>query len=405
MSFIKESKKSVWKPDSVFSIMANYKKYTDEFGSAFATNAIIGSLKDEDENLVALETVFKAEANIPSRVKAAYPAGLKGNPEFIEQMKNWILNGNYNYAADGVATVGGSGAVFVGLDMCLDYGQSVLLPEVAWGSYKMMAEEFGFDIVKYDIYDIESMLKKAQDIAKKQGKVLIAINSPCHNPCGKSYTIAEWQKIVDKLNEISEYAEVILLNDVAYIDYAFDPIKAREYIKLFNELNEKVLVLIAASCSKSFTYYGHRLGTLLILNKNEKIVEEVEKGAELKVRCTWSTCNNTAMLSVGDVLKNHKDEYINEKAPYVEMIKKRSSLFMKEADDCHLEYYPYDEGFFVTLKVEDEDLNTKFHEALLNNHIYTVKTVKGIRIAICSMSLKSIEGLAYKIKEVLESVK
>lgn len=405
MSFIKESKKSIWKPDSVFSIMANYKKYTDEFGKAAATNAIIGSLKDEDENLVSLNTVYDVENKIPNSVKAAYPAGLKGNPEFIEQMKNWILNNNYNYYADALATVGGSGAVFVGLDMCLEYGQSVLLPEIAWGSYKMMADEFGFNIVNYDIYDIDSMLLKAEIIAKSQGKVLIAINSPCHNPCGKSYTLDEWKKIVTKLNEMSEYSEVILLNDVAYIDYAFDPIKAREYIKLFNDLNEKVLVLIASSCSKSFTYYGHRLGALLILNKNEKIVEEVEKGAELKVRCTWSTCNNTAMLTVGEVLKNHSEEFIEEKAKYIDLIKQRAELFIKEADDCKLEYYPYDEGFFVTLKVLDEDLNTKFHEALLNKHIYTVKTVKGIRIAICSMSLDSIKGLAYKLKEVLESVR
>lgn len=404
MSFIKETKKSVWKPDSVFSIMADYKKYVDEFGTEKATNAIIGSLKDEDEKLVALDSVFNCENAIPKAVKAAYPAGLKGNPEFIEQMKNWILNGNYNYYADGVATVGGSGAVFVGLDMCLDYGQSVLLPEVAWGSYKMMANEFGFNIVNYDIYDIDGMLKKAEEIAKSQGKLLLAINSPCHNPCGKSYTIVEWQKIVDKLNEIGEYADVILLNDVAYIDYAFDPIKAREYIKLFNELSEKVLVLICASCSKSFTYYGHRLGALLILNKNKEVVEEVEKGAELKVRCTWSTCNNTAMLAVGEVLKNKKEEFILEKSKYIDLIKERANLFKKEADDCKLDYYPYDEGFFITLKILDEELNNKLHAALLENHIYTVKTVKGIRIAICSMSLKSIKGLAYRIKEVLESV-
>ena len=405
MSFIKESKKSIWKPDSVFSIMADYKEFTDINGKDAATNAIIGSLKDEDEKLVALKTVFDNEAKILPEAKAAYPAGLKGNPEFIEAMSNWILDGNYQYYADGVATCGGSGAVFVGLDMCLDYGQTVILPETAWGSYKMMANEFGFNIVNYDIYDIDDMLNKVEEVAKKQGKVELVINSPCHNPCGLSLKEDDWNKIVDKLNEVSAYSDVILLNDVAYIDYAFDPKKAREYIKTFNKLNEKVLVLIAASCSKSFSYYGHRLGALLILNKNKDIVEEIEKGAELKVRCTWSTCNNMAMINVANVLNNHKDEYINEKAEYISLLKKRAELFLKEAKQENLDVYPYDEGFFITLRFKDEKMNSKVHEALLKKHIYTVQSVKGIRIAICSMSLKTIEGLAHKIAMVIESVK
>lgn len=405
MSFIKESKKSIWKPDSVFSIMADYQKYISENGKENATNAIIGSLKDEDENLVALNTVFDQEEKMDKAVKAAYPAGLKGNPDFIETFKNWILDGNSNLYSDAIATVGGSGAVFVALDMCLEYGQTIILPEVAWGSYKMMANEFGFNIVNYDIYDLDDMFNKIESVAKSQGKVLIAINSPCHNPCGLSYTNEQWGMIVDKLNEVSAYAEVILVNDVAYIDYAKDPKKAREYIAKFDELNEKVLVLIAASCSKSFSYYGHRLGALIILNKNKDIVEEVEKGGELKVRCTWSTCNNTAMLNVADVLNNYSEEYIEEKAKYIDLIKERSDIFLKEAKENNLDFYPYDEGFFITLRFLDEDLNSKVHSALLDNHIYTVKTVKGIRIAICSMSKNSIIGLAKKIKDVVKSVK
>ena len=405
MGFIKESKKSVWKPDSVFSIMADYKVFTDENGKDAATNAIIGSLKDEDENLVALKTVYDNEEKIAPRIKAAYPAGLKGNPEFIEAMKNWIIDGNYKYYVDGVATCGGSGAVFVGLDMCLEYGESVILPEVAWGSYKMMANEFGFNIISYNIYDVDDMLKKVEEVARKEGKVELVINSPCHNPCGLSYSLDEWNRIVNKLNEVSAYSDVILLNDVAYIDYAFDPKKAREYIGTFNKLNEKVLVLIAASCSKSFSYYGHRLGALLILNRDKGTVEEVEKGAELKVRCTWSTCNNMAMINVTNVLNNHKDEYLAEKAQYIELLRKRADLFLKEAKENGIDVYPYNEGFFITLRFEDEELNARVHEALLKKHIYTVKTVKGIRIAICSMSLKSIKGLCAKIKEVIESVR
>ncbi|MDO4499827.1 MAG: aminotransferase class I/II-fold pyridoxal phosphate-dependent enzyme [Erysipelotrichaceae bacterium] len=401
MSFVKKSIKSIWKPDTVFSIMASYKKYVEENGKAGATNAIIGSLCDEEGKLVTYKSVFESERSFPDTVRAAYPAGLKGNPEYIEAMKNWVLDGNSNLYSDGIATVGGTGAVFVALDLCLEANEAVLLPEIAWGSYQLMANEFNFDVVNYDVYDIDDMLNKAESIANKQGKLVLVINSPCQNPCGQSLNTDEWKKIVNKLNEIAKKAEVVLVNDIAYIDYAREPKEARKYIQTFDELNENVLVLICASTSKSFSYYGQRLGELIILNKNEKTVEEVEKAAELKVRCTWSTCSNIAMSNVAQVINSYQNEYVDEKKAYIDILYKRAEAFVNEAKEVGLDIYDFKEGFFVTLKFTDENKRDEAHQKLLDNHIYTVKTVKGIRVAICSMPVKEIEGLAKRIKAVI----
>ena len=81
-------------------------------------------------------------------------------------------------------------------------------------------------------------------------------------------------------------------------------------------------------------------------------------------------------------------------------MKKRSDLFISQAKECDLDIYPYTEGFFVTLRIEDQKRRDEIHERLINNHIYTVKVKLGIRIGICSLPLKSIDGLAKKIKSL-----
>lgn len=96
-------------------------------------------------------------------------------------------------------------------------------------------------------------------------------------------------------------------------------------------------------------------------------------------------------------------EYDQERLQYVALLKERSELFVKEANEVGLKHYPYKEGFFVTLSM-DNTTRDIYHEALMKNHIYTVKVNKGIRVAVCSLSLDKIKGLAKKMKDILDTI-
>ena len=104
-----------------------------------------------------------------------------------------------------------------------------------------------------------------------------------------------------------------------------------------------------------------------------------------------------------DTTENY-DTYMKEKAYYVDLLKQRSDIFTSEADACGLAYYPYKEGFFVTVKIEDNALRDRYHEALMAQHIYTVKVNKGIRVAVCSLSVDKTKGLAKRMKDILNSL-
>ena len=107
---------------------------------------------------------------------------------------------------------------------------------------------------------------------------------------------------------------------------------------------------------------------------------------------------NHVPIIMDDTL-NKIEEFLKEKAQYIELLKKRSELFLSEAKAADLPLYAYEEGFFITLKVKDNETRDLIHERLLNDHIYAVPVNKGIRIAICSIPLEKIKGLAQRIKK------
>lgn len=390
MKFFRKNENTTEYVDSIFTVVNAAKQ--DK--SPETINATAGCLFNEEGKLFVYNSVFANESQIESRMKAAYASSPSGNKEYIDAICKYVLDGRVTNNYAGIATVGGTGALYTAIKMFLDEGDSIIYPEIAWGNYKVIAQENNLKASTYDVYNLDDLFNKIDACDKR---VFLLINSPCENPLGHSYTKDEWHKIFDKVNNCGK--EVILLIDNAYMDYAYNDPKA--FFPEFNNISDDVLVLIGVSCSKSFSYYGVRLGALIGINNDPEFIKKFENLASRLARTTWSNCSNGAMINVTEMLTNHYDEYIRERDESKEMLKKRSDLFISQANECGLETYPYTEGFFVTLKVEDFAKRDEIHARLMENHIYTIKVNKGIRVGVCSVPLKKIDGLAKRIKDLM----
>ncbi len=357
-------------------------------------NATAGCLYDEEGNLFTYKIVAECEKNLPSKQKFAYAASPSGNKEYVNAISKYILEDRVKNNYKTLATPGGTGAVYTSMKLTLDEGDTIILPKIAWGNYNDMVKQLNLNVIRYDVYDLDDLFSKIDSI---DGKVYVLINSPCENPLGFAYSYEQWQKIIDKLNNLNK--EVVLALDIAYIDYASN--EPKKFFELFNNINDNVLVLICASTSKSFSFYGERLGAMIAINNNSELVDKVINLSSRLARAVWSNCNNGAMLTVTEVLNKHYDEYIVERDNAIKMLKTRVNTFISEADECGLVYYPMQDGFFITLKVEDDDYKEELHQRLMDNHIYTLTVNKGIRIAVCSIPLNKIHGLARRIKELM----
>lgn len=412
MPFTKKSADLTPIVDTVFSIVSKAKEDIAANGAENVTDATIGSLYGEDGTLVAYDTVFGHYDAIDHRTKAAYAASFTGNPSYRENVWKWVTEGQkLDMPHSVIATPGGSGAVSMGLTTFLDAGETAVLPEIAWGSYTLMCHENGIQYVTYhnfdgDSFNFDSLREQIEAVKAKQDRVVIVLNDPCHNPTGYSLTFAEWEKLIDLLNEEADGCRIILLDDIAYIDYANRPMQdARSYMSLFSRLNENVMVQICFSCSKTLTSYGLRCGAAVVIAQHQEDVRDAEIIMEKKARATWSNIPNAAMDNFVWAVTDGREVFMKEKQKYVDLMKQRSDLFLKEAAECGLETYPYKEGFFVTLRIPDNHVRDLVHEAFMQNHIYTVKVNLGIRVAVCSLPVAKVKGLAGKMKSIMDSVR
>lgn len=410
MTFVRKKANLTPIVDNVFRIVKLAAQDKEKNGSENVIDATIGSLCDEQGKLVAFDSVFNHYDTIDHRTKAKYAASFRGNNDYLEAVYKWVTqNTKIKLNHQVLATVGGTGAISMCISNILDTNQTLIVPNIAWGSYKLMAQQYNLNVETYEMFDndnnfnLKSFKETILKIAKIQDKLLVVINDPCHNPTGLSLEINTWKEIIDFINDISKEIPCVILNDIAYIDYAYDLVNSRKYMEVFNNISDNVMINIAFSCSKSVTSYGLRCGACIILANKQESVDEVSIVYEKSARSVWSNIPNAAMENFTWLVNNPK-EYIDEKAKYIDLLHKRADTFITQANQCGLPLYPYNEGFFVTIKVNDNHTRDILHQRLMDNHIYTVAVNLGIRIAICSLPLDKADGLAYKISEIFKTL-
>ena len=76
-------------------------------------------------------------------------------------------------------------------------------------------------------------------------------------------------------------------------------------------------------------------------------------------------------------------------------------VFVEEAKQCGLPMIPYVAGFFLSVPCED---SKAVCDILHKDHIYLVPLAAGVRIALCSIPLQKIPGIATKLNEALKAV-
>lgn len=410
MTFTRKSASLIPIKDTVFAVAAEAARDRAQNGPDVVYDATIGSLYGEDGELVAYDNVYDHYDQIAHTHKARYAASFTGNADFRQAVYQWALRGRAaSLAHTAIATPGGSGAVFMAIRSTLEEGQTLLIPDICWGSYSLMAAMYNLGVERYEMFEsdhfnLASVEEKIQKLQETQDHITLVINDPCHNPTGYSMSSKEWAQLIDLLNKASLRTPITLIDDIAYIDYAYSRAASRDYMEHFSSISSNVLIVVALSASKTLSYYGMRCGAAIALAQKPEDVRSVEIVFEKTARATWSSIPNAAMENFVWVINENLENYEKEKQPYVDLLQKRSSLFLKEAKAAGLSCYPYKEGFFVTVHPEKNVDLDKYHDALMKEHIYTVLVNKGIRVAVCSLPVKKIYGLAGKMKAVLDNM-
>ncbi len=396
--------------DPIFKIAGQAGQRSRELGPAAVINSTIGALMDDEGNLVTLKSVYDTLKALPNPLIAAY-SGLSGQPDFLEKVVDACFK---TCKPDGyirsVATPGGTGAVRHAFYNYTEFGDTILLPDWYWAAYETIADENrrktttfplfnekgGFNIVAYK----ESMKKLLVD----QKRVLSVLNTPAHNPTGYTISDEEWDEIIAFVKEQATSdsdVKIILLVDLAYVDFAGEGDEARAFMKKLSGLPENILTLYAFSCSKSYTMYGLRNGAILCVSSKESIADEFVNTCTYSNRGSWSNGTRCAMETITKIFSD-EDLYkqtMAEQNFYKDSLRKRAQAFMTEAKRIDLKMVTHNDGFFISIPC---DHPTKASEELMKDNIFVVALQKGLRFAVCAVSEEKCKKAPSFIQKAIE---
>ena len=411
MSVAAPQARGKYSEDKIFGANNRANALADKLGTDRVINGTVGSILDEDGNLVMLDVVRQAFKELSPKDIISY-APIQGYPEYLEAVIDQCFGAS---RPDGYiracATSGGSGVIHHVIHNYSEIGDEILTSDWHWGAYGSMCIDNGRKLREFELlnkdrkFNFEDFKAHVTDLVAKQLNTVILMNSPANNPTGFALSGEDWDKVLAFLQEIVTNKEknIILVPDVAYLDYSGEKSECRRFFKKFGNLPANILVIVAYTLSKGFTMYGQRMGAMIGVTSDADVAEEFVAINQYSNRATWSNSNSAAMKAMIHICEDpEKIKQLDaERANYFALIKERAELFMQEADACGLVYLPYLSGFFITIPLPGSQAVC---DELEKENIFLVPLGKGLRLAVCSVSKKKIHGLAVKIKTVTDKL-
>ena len=393
--------------DKIFGISSRAKEAIAKKGKDKVINGTIGSLLDDDGELVVLESVDEVFKHLSPKDYAEY-APIGGIQPFKESVQKAAFGIHVPKGyIEAVATPGGTGSLRNVISNYSDGGDQILTSDWHWAPYNTIAGEIGRSIATYELFtedgrfNVEAFRKKSAELLARQESLVIIMNTPAHNPTGYSLTLEDWDNVIDVLCDEAKCGKAIaLVIDVAYIDFAGDEEEYRRFLPKIERLPENVLSIIAYSLSKTFTLYGTRCGAMICVAKTHEIADEFKRVCEYSSRGSWSNSAKVAQVILSRIYSDPEllariDE---ERAGYRDMLIRRGRAFSEAAEECGLEIVPYDAGFFISIPCDNPD---EVSHKLEEEDVFLVPLAKGIRVAVASLPEDKCRILPPIIKKAL----
>ncbi len=397
--------------DKIFAASDAANKAAAQFGKENVINATIGTILDENEVACTLPTIEKVYRKL-SDIDLFQYAGIAGLPDFLTAVVDEACGKSKpNAYIQAVATAGGTGALHHTIWNYASEGDKILGADRYWGAYSSICRDMLRVLETYEMFDennnynIKGLLGKVSELATTQDNVVVIINTPAHNPVGYTVTEQEWDEIIAGMKGIIEQSgkNIVLLVDLAYVDYAGDREQVRSFMKKFENLPKQLLVVLAYSMSKGFTTYGQRTGAMIGISSDKEVADEFKEINSFTSRATWSNINRPSMQLLVNICKDKAlhDAVCKERDDLFQMIRERADIFSLEAKEVGLDMLPYRAGFFISVNSKNSDAVC---EKLKEENVFVVPLAKAVRVAVCGAPKAKIKGLAAKIKKAIDQV-
>ena len=368
-------------------------------------NGTLGVLMDDEGKLVVLQTVTRALREAKAEELASY-APIAGAPAFLEAVKAEVTAGApaLRARAIAVATAGGTGAIRHAITTFVSDGEAFLTTSFYWSPYQTIAVEHGRKLETFamfdaaGVFDVAALDRALGALIAQQGRAMVLLNDPCHNPTGYSMSDADWQRVCAVLAKHGASAPVSLVLDIAYA--AFVEGSLARPIAALAAIADRVLIGFCWSASKTFLAYGQRVGALIVIPPDAADGADLEASLAFSCRGVWSNCNHAGMAAFARLLVDpaQRGSVDAERRGASDLLALRVAAWNEAARPLGLRFPRYEGGFFVTV----ESADPKAHAAALRERdAFVVPLQTSLRVALCSVGTRHVAPLAKAIAHVV----
>ena len=304
------------------------------------------------------EVMLNALKNIDFKVWAYTPS--EGTASYRNKLTEYYNKINYNIHPDNIlVTNGGSEAITIAMQACMDTGDEIIIPEPFYANYNGFACSAGV-VVKPIISSIETgfalpAISEFEKLITPKTKA-IAICNP-NNPTGYLYSKPE----LNALKDLCIKHDLYLLSDEAYREFCYDE---REFISPMHLDGLEQNVIVLDTVSKRYSACGARIGCLI--TKNKELYQTALKFAQ--ARLSPSLEGQIAAEAAVDT----PDSYFQ--AVSTEYTTRRDTL-VKGLNAIHGVYSPNPGGAFYVVAKLPIDNADKFCQWMLEEFSFENQTV------------------------------
>lgn len=304
------------------------------------------------------EVMLNAIKNISFKVWA-YTSS-EGTHSYRVKLAEYYNKLNYNITPENIlVTNGGSEAITIAMQTCLDSGDEIIIPEPFYANYNGFACMSDV-VVKPILSHIENgfalpPISEFEKLITPKTKAIIICNP--NNPTGYLYSREE----LEELKKLCLKYDLYLFSDEAYREFCYD---GRSFISPMHldGLDENVVIM--DTVSKRYSACGARLGCLI--TKNKAVLATALKFAQ-------------ARLSPGMVAQLAGTAAVDTPDSYFEAVNKeyteRRNILVSSLNKIEGVYCPNPGGaFYVVAKFPIDDAD-KFCQWMLEEFSYDNQTV------------------------------
>ncbi|WP_019640644.1 aminotransferase class I/II-fold pyridoxal phosphate-dependent enzyme [Paenibacillus fonticola] len=329
-----------------------------------------------------------------------------GKPELRTVWREKMLQDNPSLSGKSFGNPIVTNALTHGLSMVADLfvneGDAVIYPDKNWENYELT---FGIrrhgSIVNYPLFTDDMKfnsegLRDALLAQKDKGKAIVILNFP-NNPTGYTPGAKEGEQIVAAILEAAEAGiNVTVVTDDAYFGLFFETSLNESLFGKLAGLHPRILPVKVDGATKEDYVWGFRVGFITFAAESKETLAALEQKALGIIRATISSGAHPSQTFVLQALKS--PDFAAQKEEKFNIMKGRAnkvkSLLDSEKYGGVWEYYPFNSGYFMCLKLKN------VHAEPLRQHLlheYGIGTIalgdRDLRIAFSCIAEEHLEEL------------